>query len=493
MTLYDDHPYHSRAFSFAHPDRLHVIAKLFGLTPAAVQSARILEIGCASGGHLWPMAMHLPEAEVVGVDMSEVQIEQGMEMVEALEIEDRLSFRWADIMELTDELGTYDYVIAHGFYSWVPPEVAEKLMSLINTCLADNGVALVSYNCFPGWGMKMMTSQMMKLHTQGITEDATEKIGQARGLMDFLAGTVDQDEAYGQLMIAEQQAIMGTGDHVMFHGRLAEHNHPCWLRDFNLCADRNGLQYLGDVDLATMMPDTYGPDVGEALEGVSDDIVVLEQYLDFIGGRSFRRSLLVKADAKPDRNVTPDRLEGMYVSGRVWATSDIGDVRTDDPVSFQAMTGAAMEVGDPLMKAMLLTLGAISPATISLDALVTASCELIGRNPKPERKQAIAANLIPLFTHRVIELSPRPLPIAATMPDKPEATLLSRLQAEMGVEVTTLRHDPQTLKPFDRALLQELNGEKTDVQLAEWLEPEGGLATIQERLEALRKSGLILG
>src|SRR5574338_996005 len=83
---YNAIPYHSYPFSHTHPTHLFTLATLFGLQPKAVEKARILELGCASGGNIIPLAMHFPNAECVGIDLAEKQIEEGLKHIEALNI-----------------------------------------------------------------------------------------------------------------------------------------------------------------------------------------------------------------------------------------------------------------------------------------------------------------------------------------------------------------------------------------------------------------------
>jgi SAM-dependent methyltransferase len=69
-TSYGDVPYVSQPFPQTHPDRLATLGRLFGLTPAPIPRCRVLELGCASGGNLIPLAYQLPESEFVGFDPS---------------------------------------------------------------------------------------------------------------------------------------------------------------------------------------------------------------------------------------------------------------------------------------------------------------------------------------------------------------------------------------------------------------------------------------
>src|SRR6266567_6321347 len=72
---YDAVPYSVGAFPQTRPDRLATLATLFGLHPASPARARVLELGCAAGGNLIPMALAGPAARFVGIDLSARQID----------------------------------------------------------------------------------------------------------------------------------------------------------------------------------------------------------------------------------------------------------------------------------------------------------------------------------------------------------------------------------------------------------------------------------
>ena len=69
-TLYDEVPYPNLPFPQTHPDRLATLATLFGMAPAPVERCRVLELGCGAGGNLIPMALGLPESELLGIDLA---------------------------------------------------------------------------------------------------------------------------------------------------------------------------------------------------------------------------------------------------------------------------------------------------------------------------------------------------------------------------------------------------------------------------------------
>src|SRR5262245_45044045 len=84
LRSYEEMPYESDPLYFTHPDALGTAAFLAGISPAPIESCRVLEIGCATGGNLVPMAYALPGSRFVGVDLSPRQIEVGRAHVGAL-------------------------------------------------------------------------------------------------------------------------------------------------------------------------------------------------------------------------------------------------------------------------------------------------------------------------------------------------------------------------------------------------------------------------
>ena len=95
---YDEVPYESHPYAQTHPSRLATVATLFGLTPPPVAKCRVLELGCAAGGNIVPMAELLPESEFVGIDLSGQQIADGERIVRATGLSN-VSLRHASILD----------------------------------------------------------------------------------------------------------------------------------------------------------------------------------------------------------------------------------------------------------------------------------------------------------------------------------------------------------------------------------------------------------
>ena len=160
-TSYDEVPYKSFPFPQSHPDRLATVATLFGMTPPPVEHCRVLELGCSSGGNLIPLAEQLPESRLVGIDASQRQIADGQETVRALGLTN-IDLQQRDIASVRPEFGEFDYIIAHGVFSWVPNAVQDCILEICARNLAPQGIAYVSYNTYPGWHMDFVRNRMFR-------------------------------------------------------------------------------------------------------------------------------------------------------------------------------------------------------------------------------------------------------------------------------------------------------------------------------------------
>jgi methyltransferase-like protein/SAM-dependent methyltransferase len=458
-STYDAVPYQSLPFAQTHPDRLAGLARLLGLKAPAVETARILELGAAAGGNLIPMAEQLPAATFIGIDQSARQVADGQAMIRALGLS-HVGLKQADIRDVDGSFGTFDYVIAHGVYSWVPDDVQEKILSICRRNLNPDGVAYVSYNTLPGWSMRGMIRQMMLFHARRFG-DPVEQVRQARRIIDFLAKSAAADTPYGTYLRSELEELRRASDHYIFHDHLEENNHPCLFAEFAARAARHGLRFLAEADLQTMVPGHFPAEVQDVLRRVSGDTVYLEQYMDFLRNRMFRQTLLVPDDKEPTYDLKPSSLSGLYVAAAVRPERPGFDPFAEGFEKFSAVGGMTLQATDPIVKSALAELADRWPGRVEFEELCKRSRARLGGNPTPDDVEQIGLALLQFLTTggpRVLEVTPRPLNVAVGVPDRPRVSPLARRQAARGAPVTTLRHETFHLSDFDREVLRRLDG-----------------------------------
>ena len=128
-------------------------ARMFGLQPPPIATARVLELGCASGGNLIPMAFNLPDGEFVGIDLSRTHVDAALSTMRALGMRN-IRIAHGSILDIDESWGLFDYIICHGVFSWVEPQVQDAILRIAADNLVENGIAYISYNTYPGWHMR---------------------------------------------------------------------------------------------------------------------------------------------------------------------------------------------------------------------------------------------------------------------------------------------------------------------------------------------------
>ena len=315
---YDAFPYRSLPFAQSHPDRLATLATLFGVTPAPLARCRVLEIGCASGGNLIPIAATLPQSRCVGVDFSEVQIAEGRADVAALGLEN-IELVHADLRNFDGGGETFDYIIAHGVFSWVPRDVQDRVFAVCAGMLAPDGVAYISYNALPGWQTRGAIRDAMRYHASRFADPAT-RVLQARAVLDFLAESMQSDKTgYGAGLRDEAARLRQQPDFYILHEHLTEVNQAFYFHEFMARAAAHGLRYLGETEIKLMLTHDLAPNVVAMLSRVAPDLLQREQFLDFLRNQMFRQTLLVREATTLNRTLSPERVLGLYVATKATA------------------------------------------------------------------------------------------------------------------------------------------------------------------------------
>src|SRR5271154_2219077 len=184
--VYDEVLYPATTFPQTHPNRLATAALLRGMQPAPIDGCRVLELGCGVGTNLIGMAFQLPTSEFIGLDLARRPIASGQSFIEEFGLAN-IALHSIDVREASSEqFGMFDFIIAHGLYSWVPQPVRERILAVCREMLRPQGVAYISYNAYPGNHLRDLVRGMMRFHTAGF-EDPIAMVGQARGLLKFLA------------------------------------------------------------------------------------------------------------------------------------------------------------------------------------------------------------------------------------------------------------------------------------------------------------------
>jgi hypothetical protein len=348
----------------------------------------------------------------------------------------------------------------------VPAPVREKLLAVFSANLAPNGVVYVSYNAFPGSHLRNLTRDIMLHHVRGM-DDPIERIGQARGVLKFLADASDGDSVYGAVLREQFARVAKMNDEVLFHDDLLEGSTAFLLRDVVADAKRHGLQYLSDATFARSDLRHESDAVVAVLDRLcGDDLVMRHQYQDFIEGHGFRRSLLCQGDVPLQRPSDPGRVKRYLLSGSVKPASVGADPATSDVVAFKMQNGSTLSTNHPVTKAALLHLGDCWPQRIAFPDLLQAALHRLGPTAADllaaEEERKLAENLFRAANGGFVGIHLCPPQLAVSIGERPEASLLARSQVRLGPMVVNQQHRSVLLDDhIVRSFLPLIDGTRT--------------------------------
>ena len=440
-----------------------MLGSLFGLAAPPLDSARVLELGGASGGNLIPLAALYPDATFVSVDASTRQVAAGWEVIEKLGLKN-IDLRHYDIGAIDRGFGEFDYILCHGVFSWVPAQIQDRIIEISKRNLAQNGIAYISYNTYPGWHIRGIVRDILQFRGEQFS-DVDERLRKAKEFVDFLVQSGRPDVSlYTQLLKGEAELLGKVSDSYIHHEHFEDNNQPMYFRDFASKLQVHGLQYLGEADFASMVAGNLAPDVSRAvIDLAGNDIVQTEQIMDFLRCRFFRQTLACHRSVALNRNIQADAVRGTWISASLKSAGAKVDLGQDVVEQFGNERGDQIATGAPVSKAAIAALQASWPLPLPFEELLDQAVSAVkaagvGVGDRAALAAQLAADLLMGFAGGLVRLQAA-APRFVTRPGKkPRAFALARVLAASGAEVSSLRHENVRLDELHQNVLKLLDG-----------------------------------
>jgi hypothetical protein len=504
---YDDVQYPSAGLPLAHPGHLAAVGRMFGCEPAPLGACRYLEIGCGDATHLIACAVGMPHAQFVGLDLSATAVGRGRQLISQLGL-NNVTLQIADLASWTPPTEPFHFVVAHGVYSWVAPPVRDQLLALMASVLTSDGLAYVSYNTYPGCYMRRMVWEMMQYHAAPAVTPA-EKMDRALELVRLLqSGRADDtvSAANTAFLDLELKTLLDSREPwLLFHDDLADINEPTYFHQFVRHAEKFGFRFVAEAHQDSMNIQTFPPATASYLQELAHrDVLLKEQYLDFLRLRRFRETLLCSNRTTPGKHPNPDMIRHLLLSCCARPDNPSIDLTSALPLGFRTASGASVNVDQGVSKAALLELADCWPGRISLGALLSGCAGRLGRLVLPTETVYLASFLSNAWMYGLVQLHAHCPAYCQNVSPRPLASPLVRAQLRHGTQATSvflenLRFDDITI----RALLLLLDGTRDVSQLVADLrdvfppeqrpEPHALKARIERNLPQLAAHGLLVG
>jgi len=444
---YNEVPYPSLPYKMCHPRPLGVLAAFAGLSPALPQKCRLLEIGCAGGGNILPMAQVFPQSQFMGVDLGSRHIADAQAMAKAAQI-NNVELLCRDICEFEPD-GSFDYIIAHGLYSWVPEGVRNRLLQLIGQHLSPGGVAFVSHMVNPGAYVWQSLRHAMLLTTRDLPMEQKARAGR-----DTIAAITEISPKlaprWGPLLLRWAKELDNYSDANFLHDQLGEEYFPVYLTEMVDHAARNSLRYLGDTTIERW---PGKPEVKQRVEQAAADPLTRLQLVDIASFRMYRQSIFCRADAPVVAVDATKLIQSAFIAsdkGLPPALAVAGSPRPPQPA-------AQISSQNPLTREVLKSLAGIWPRAASFAQLASQIRQAMA-TASPD---AVARCILELHESDQVELwLNEPTHFGDALdPSKARVSPLARAQAAGGGVVVNLRHEAFTGDDaLARRIISQLDG-----------------------------------
>lgn len=452
---YNAVPYPATPYPQTHPGRMAAIGSLFGMGPAPIDNCSVLEIGCADGSNLLPLAALFPNSRFTGIDLSERQIASGQVLAKELALSN-LTLLAEDFTDITFINGPFDYIIAHGVYSWVPPAVGGRLLELFADHLAPQGIGYLSYNTLPGWQARATLRELIVQRYRDRSIDADDLPEIRRFLEEFRSTAALMPGSYPPLMAQAIDAMLGHAGDYWFHDLLEIEQHPVSFQEIANRLKAKDLQPLGDAELHAMFGRGLPQGVLEKLQSLATDRSELEQLMDVMIYRSFRQTLVCRTDIRLASVLEVDRLRELAIISRL---TEIPTAETSETHgTFRTHRGLTITQRSQAVVTALRHLISCFPASRT-------GSELWNLTATKESQKGFYGALVQLLTYDALDVQAASVPIAQKATGKVRGFSLARVQARSSDVVTTLHHEQVHLSEEERTILRYLDGSEDVMSL----------------------------
>jgi SAM-dependent methyltransferase len=297
---YDELPYRSLPVEWTAPERLALASLLHGGPRAPLERYRVLELGCADGANLLPLAYYRRHATFVGVDAARSQIDIANAGKSRLDLSN-VEFVHADFLNANEELsGEFDFIIGHGVFSWVPDHVRDAMLRLCAKRLCRGGLLYLNYNTHPGWKVRGMVRDFLLAHSAW-TSNLRLRAESAQDVAARIVSSLTvSDHAYSKLISDEFNFVAQSDLSYVAHEYLATDNQPYWRSEFMTLVGLHEFEFVADADFnysSGRIPEDVAPRllkehiIGRAVDDTVDLLCYRQLHSPILTRHPFARRL----------------------------------------------------------------------------------------------------------------------------------------------------------------------------------------------------------
>lgn len=331
------------------PTWLDYVATVQGVSSPSGR-ARFLELGCGFGFGLVLLAGLHPDHEFLGIDFNPVHIAHGRKLVAEAGLTN-IRFEEADFVELAKDWpetwGVFDYVAAHGTYTWLGKPVRDAMVQTIKHATKPGAIVYLSYNTLPGWTSTQPVQHLLRLWQTSEEAQSVKAISQ--GIERFkalMAANSGMTQAL-PTMKGRVEGMETQDSSYLVHEYLHDYWHPLWFDELSEEISAAKLVHVGSANIGDLYLEAVLPQAQKDILAQYEDPIVRQVMVDVLVNQTFRKDVFA-------RGKTP-----MWPADQQKALLDTAFVEMnrpgDEDIKFKLSVGEVagkIEIYKPLLEAL---------------------------------------------------------------------------------------------------------------------------------------------
>ncbi len=273
------------------------------------------ELGAGFGLSVASWAAQYPQGRFFSVDFNPSQTAWAQKLADAAGLDNLTVYERSFGQMLSEDLPPLDYIVLHGIYSWVTPEVRADIRNFIAKFLKPGGVVYLGYNAQPGWSaVGPLRNLILEQAAASGERNPIQALGRGLALLkDLEAAGALYFKASGQAKQWLENWGRANPQYVV--GELLNREHRAFYFS-EILADLAEAKttFVGSLEVANYLEPIITPkDFLTRLEQAGPNLALRETMKDLLYNTTFRRDLFMKGTQPADRQ----RSEGLLRQTRL--------------------------------------------------------------------------------------------------------------------------------------------------------------------------------
>ena len=269
------------------------------------------DLGCGQGVTAAMLAATHPLGKFHGIDAMPTHIDHARGLAAAARISN-VYFHAVDFSAAIDlQLPSFDYIVAHGVFTWVDEEAQRALLRFIDRNLKPGGLVYLGYNAMPGWTRDLPFQRLVRevglTCTGGDTARITAAVDVARSLAELGAPALAASFTIAEMNQRPEDYPPGY----LAHEFMPAAWRPLYVTELRQKTSPIGLEPLGSATLSENFDWLVLDQSARAALSLIADGNARELARDFFLDQRFRTDVF----ARGNRRLDPDERAGRLQTG----------------------------------------------------------------------------------------------------------------------------------------------------------------------------------